>query len=221
MGVAANSPVGQQQYQISTPLGVPPFPLGNTVTVHPPGALKPPAPTTEVDELKRRLEAAEIKFVAQALGTPKQEDLLERQTQIFERLAQPKGAQSTIIVKPEIKWPKLDDNSTGPKDAEDFFKKFEGFTGLANNGSGMPPAEELITLRQNLGGSRLQIYENIKDVRDADGTTKVDPKAVYIEVKQRPLKFKETHLERQMRVKKEFDELHKTRNMNALQFEAA
>ena len=51
-------------------------------------------------------------------------------------------------------------------------------------------------------------------------TTKADPKSVYIEIKQRLLKFRETPLERQMRVKKEFDELHKTRNMSALQFEA-
>ena len=127
---ALSTPVGRQDFQISTP------PLSKRQTISDPSAsLRPPPPSSEVDELKKRLEAAEIKLAAQSLGTPKQDDLLERQTRILERLAQPKGAQSTIVVKPEIKWPKLDDSSTGPKDAEDFFKKFEGFTNLANNGA--------------------------------------------------------------------------------------
>ena len=54
----------------------------------------------------------------------------------------------------------------------------------------------------------MQIYENIKGVRDADNTSVGDPKAFYIEIKQRLLKFKETQLERQMRVERESDELH-------------
>ena len=138
----------------------------------------------------------------------------------MERLAQPKGAQSTIRVEPKVSWPRLSDDSTGPKDAEEFFKKFEGITGLANNGAGLNAVEMLVTLRSCLGGSRLQIFENIREVRDGDRTKKDDPRAVYVEIKQRLLKFKETQLERQMRVKREFDELHKTKNVNALQFEA-
>ena len=91
---------------------------------------------------------------------------------------------------------------------------------MANNGKGMAPIEELVALRNCLGGSRLQIFENIKEVRDADKTITADPKSVYIETKQRLLKFEETDLERKMRVKREFDELCKTKHTSALQFEA-
>ena len=53
----------------------------------------------------------------------------------------------------------------------------------------MNNVEMLVTLRSCLGGSRLQIYENIKEVRDADRATQDDPRAVYVEIKQRLLKF--------------------------------
>ena len=216
------SPLPRESYKIGTPADVTP-PLQDVKTA----TLRPPVPVTEVEELKRRLEAAEVKLAAQTLENSDTRDpdgtlrywkysselvkLAEKQTALMERLAQPKGTQSTIKVEPKVTWPRLDDSSTGPKDAEDFFKKFEGITNLANNGTGMNNVEMLVTLRSCLGGSRLQIYENIKEVRDSDRTTQDGPRAVYVEIKQRLLKFKETQLERQIRVTREFDELHKVK----------
>ena len=68
-GAGAETPTGRDQFQIHTPDGVPQFPnLAGAPNA--PAPIRPPVPFSEYDEIKRRLEAMEIKQVAQQLHTP-------------------------------------------------------------------------------------------------------------------------------------------------------
>ena len=59
----------------------------------------------------------------------------------------------------------------------------------------------------------------MKRYKKADGGLE-SPGAAYNEIKARLMKFVEGPMERQMRVKAEWDGFYKTKNMNAMQFEA-
>jgi hypothetical protein len=129
----------------------------------------------------------------------------------------------TFRIQPTVTWQRLDDSTTGPTAAEDYFKQFESLCSLANTGKGMRKAEMLIALQQTLGGSRKTIFENVMEERgpSGDGTLAEDPDSVYQEIKRRLLRFKETTTERELRVQAEWDGLIKTKNVAALQFEAS
>ena len=71
-----------------------------------------------------------------------------------------------------------------------------------------------------LHGSRRVIYENVyMAAKSADGTLK-DPKGVYDAIKSRLMKFCETAMEKQLRVRRDWDSFWKNKGMNAQQFEA-
>ena len=89
---------------------------------------------------------------------------------------------------------------------------------MATNGKGMSWPEMLVAKKSCLHGSRRKIHENIQKKRKTDGVE--DPQQAYKDIKARLLKFCETAMERQLRVRKEWDSLTKTRHTTALQFEA-
>ena len=88
----------------------------------------------------------------------------QEQTKLLTEIAtkKPSGQHSTIRIEPKVTWPKLNDDSTEAKDAEKFFNELESIYSLANDGAGIRGSEKLMTLKSNLGGSRLQIYKNIR-----------------------------------------------------------
>ena len=147
----------------------------------------------------------------------KQNELMEK---MLDRNSQPKLA-STIKVEPRVTWPKLSDDAGGGREVEDFYNKFEGLCMLANNGNGMADREMLVALKQCISGSRLIIYENVvkerKDRMHEDGAHG----EVYAAIKERFYKFLETGVERQLRVRSEWNALYKHKQMSAIQFEAA
>ena len=113
------------------------------------------------------------------------------------------------------------DDAGGGREVEDFYNKFEGLCMLANNGNGMADREMLVALKQCISGSRLIIYENVvkerKDRMQEDGAHG----EVYAAIKERFYKFLETGVERQLRVRSEWNALYKHKQMSAIQFEAA
>ena len=85
----------------------------------------PPDSATGVEDLSRRLEAAEQELAASKLrgsgnASPMVEDMIERQTQILEKLTNraEHTRTSTIRVEPRITWPKLGDDGPGGKEVE-------------------------------------------------------------------------------------------------------
>ena len=76
----------------------------------------------------------------------------------------------------------------------------------------------LVAKKFCLHGSRRKIYEHITKKQKTDGID--DSQKAYRDIKARLLKFCETAMERQLRVRKEWDSLTKTRHTTALQFEA-
>ena len=83
----------------------------------------PPGTATGVEDLSRRLEAEERELAASKLhgsgnASPKVEEMMERQTQILEKLTskQEHNRTSTIKVEPRVTWPKLGDDGPGGKE---------------------------------------------------------------------------------------------------------
>ena len=128
--------------------------------------------------------------------------------------------KSTIRIEPKVTFPHLGDENMGGREAEEFFEKFEDMMGLANDGQGMNPTEKLVTLKGCVHGSRRVIYDNLVRSHRRDGKMESDPEDVYEEIKGRLLQFKESTMERQMRVKKEWESLYKDQHSTASQFEA-
>ena len=78
----------------------------------------------------------------------------------------------------------------------------------------------MVALKNCLKGSRLTIYENIVKDNKRFGITTKDAKAVFADIKTRLFRFLETDTERQLRVAREWDNMHKSKGMSALAFEA-
>jgi hypothetical protein len=181
-----------------------------------------PLASPEVDALRRRLEEMEVKQAALTVGGgPGFAEAMEAQTKaLVASMARPQG--STIRVEPRVTWPKLGDDGIGGREVEEFYDKLEEIFGLANNGKGMSSKEMLVALKSCLVGSRRGIYDNIVKAKGTRGTVLSEElsKEIYDDVKERLMKFTETIMERQLRVRREWDALTKTRQMSALQFEA-
>jgi hypothetical protein len=103
---------------------VPEFPhLGLFANAEAPGSGgRTPMGSPEVDALRTRLEASEIKIASmamqQAAGGVDLASVLEAQTKaLVERLGQ-KGKSSTIRVGPRVTWPKLGDDGSGGREVE-------------------------------------------------------------------------------------------------------
>ena len=95
-------------------------------------------------------------------------------------------------------------------------------TGLQIVGKGMSAKEVLVALKSCLHGSRKHIYDNIVRARCARGTVLSEElsREIYDDVKCRLMRFTETIMERQLRLRREWDALSKTKHTTALQFEA-
>ena len=127
-----------------------------------------------------------------------------------ERAAANVSAQrSTIKVEPKVSWPTLGDDNQDGRAAEIFFEKLEEIVFIANDGRGLPGRERLITLGNALNGSRKIIFENIIKPHRKHGDFTVDPGELYERVRDRLLRFRETTLEQQIRVKARWDNLYK------------
>ena len=91
----------------------------------------PPDSATGVEDLSRRLEAAERELAASKLhgsgnASPKVEEVIRPLTQILEKLSNKAehSKTSTIRVEPRITWPKLGDDGPGGKEVEEFYDNF-------------------------------------------------------------------------------------------------
>ena len=148
------------------------------------------------------------------------EQVVNRQTLLLEQaLSLKQNPRSTIKVEPRVTWPKLGDESVG-KEVLEFYDSIEGIFALANNGQGMSAHEQLVALKNCLHGSRKVIYDNVlKRAKNLEGKVE-DWQGVYDAIKRRLLKFCETAMEKQLRVRKEWENLWKNKGMSALQFEA-
>ena len=113
------------------------------------------------------------------------------------------GGGSTIRVDAKLEWPTLSDDDKG-KDVEYFCMKFEEIVCLPNNGAGMPGHEKLLALRSCLRGSRRCVCDNIMKVHKAkeDGSI-INPAEAYTAVQKRLMRFTETMMEKQLRVRRE------------------
>ena len=101
---------------------VPPFPdLRNQVQIGS-GAVTPLG-SPEVDALRRRLEATEVKMAAMSVGGGTDSAVaiaLEAQTKALVA-GFGRGYQgSTIRVEPRVTWPKLGDDGSGGREVEEF-----------------------------------------------------------------------------------------------------
>ena len=85
----------------------------------------------------------------------------------------------------------------------------------------MSAKEMFVALKSCLHGSRKRIYENIMK-RNPKGSLMTEElsKEVHDEVKSRLMRFTETIMERQFRLRREWAAMAKTKHMTALQFEA-
>ena len=81
-------------------------------------------------------------------------EFLAKQTDVLSKVVATVNApketgqlRSSIRIAPQVDWPKLgDDPSARGREVEEFYEKFEGTVGLANDGAGMTEKECLITL---------------------------------------------------------------------------
>ena len=85
-----------------------------------------PMASPEVNALRRRLEATEIKMAAMTVQGPGTElvQAMEAQTKaLVAGMVRPQG--STIRIEPRVTWPKLGDDGSGGREVEEFYKKLE------------------------------------------------------------------------------------------------
>lgn len=202
--------------------------LQKTMEAHPKGALMSgavtPLASAEVDALRHRLEAAEVRMASMAVpheGGPLAGALKAQPAALVEGMKKQDSRGSTIRVEPRVTWPKLGDDGTGGREVEEFYDKLEEIHGLADSGRAMTPKKQLVALKACLHGSRKRIYDSI--VRSHRGQEMTDALAldIYVNIKARLMQFTETLMERQLRLRRECDALTKGRHTTALQFEAA
>ena len=233
--VATPSPK-KQMLSAANGLGrMPEFPIqvmpagfaGPHAGIFPESGGRTPLASPEVDALRARLEASEIKIASMAVqqqtaaGSSDLATLMEAQTKaLVEGLGQT-GKRSTIRVEPRVTWPKLGDDGSGGREVEEFYEKLEEIYGLANNGKGMSPKEMLVALKSCLTGSRKKIYENMMKKQGSGALSDATAQEVYDEVRDRLMRFTEKLMERQLRLRREWEALSKGKHMTALQFEAA
>ena len=132
----------------------------------------------------------------------------------------PDKRSSTIRIQPTFKPPVLGDEGKSSRDIKEFFDKFDDMCNLANDGKGMLPMERLQTLATCLKGTKEKIYKLLVDKHRKLGSLERDPDKVFEVVRTRLMKFSESDLERQMRVKGEWDQLWKGQR-TGLEFEAS
>ena len=115
----------------------------------------------------------------------------------------------------------IDRRHRGGREVEEFYEKFEGIVMLANNAQGMPDKEMLIALKHCISGSRLLMYENVMRAMKPRLEEEGGHAEAYQMIKTRFFKFLETGVERQLRVRGEWNALTKTKMTIAIQFETA
>ena len=108
--------------------------------------------------------------------------------------------RSTIQIRPNVRWPTLDDNN---QDVERFYHEFEGICQLANDSSGMSYAEMFLTIGNCLKGARKNTYEVVRDQGRLSGEYPMQADVLYHRLKEQLLEFRESRLERQARVSSE------------------
>ena len=122
--------------------------------------------------------------------------------------------KGVIRINPNVRWPKLADNDT---DIDSFMDEFNAVTQLANDGRGMKVADKLLTLGQCLQGSKLLIYQNLVKNARRNMEIQTNPQKVYDEIVRRMEEFRESLLERQRRIQRDYQDIVKGR-LSALQF---
>ena len=187
------------------------------------GAQYAPEARAEIDRLQAEVDAAHETRSQADLNPGQIAQVLAQQTELLkgliDRPAKKQGGRSTIRVEPRVVWPKLDDHGSGGREVEEFYTRFEEICNIANDGEGMADREMIIALKNSLHGSRKRIFENVeKALKDTPDEERAG--IVYATVKKRLMRFLESPLERQLRVRSEWDSFNKGRNMSAIQFEA-
>ena len=183
----------------------------------------------EIKELRRKLAIAELQKeleTARVAESPQMVNVMEKQTALMEKLLESKSgggekpARSTIKVEPKVNFPTLGDQDTSGKAVEEFYEKFEDIISIMNDGRGMSNKEMMMVLKNCLSGSKKVVYENIcKKVKAEVGDDENGNHIMYENIKKRLTRFKESALEKQLRVKREWKHLSKG-GRTALAFEA-
>ena len=127
--------------------------------------------------------------------------------------------QGVFKVQPTFKWPVLGDEGPDAKEIKEFYDKYEQVCGLCNDGQGMNAADHLTTLESCLRGAKLKAYSLIVKKHRRMGTLTTDPDSVFEEIRLRHMRFAETLVEKQMRVRALWGNMTKGA-LTALQFEA-
>ena len=171
----------------------------------------PRGPSTPVvQELQRRLQQAEVELAAVRLE--RSQPHLQMSEAIGKAIGEamragPSGRESTIKVQPKIEWPTLSDEDNTGYAIQDFYENLERIFSIANDGRGMSYKERLTCLETCLKGSRRKTYRNVLKSLKEDGTVESDPKMIYLEVKDRLMRFSETAVEKQLRFKSQYESL--------------
>ena len=108
---------------------------------------------------------------------------------------------SVLSVKPNIRWPTIDDSTEG-LEIVDTFELFESNCQLANDSKGMLPVERLTSLKNilKIGSANEKIYRNVERAAKASSTWYEDPDSVYLRIKAKMMRFVETLIEKKERL---------------------
>ena len=144
-------------------------------------------------------------------------EAMSQQTDMLSRIInKPEGPRrGAIRVEPKVAWPVLDQDNLN---VDEFFDEYENICGLANDCRGLGPQEMLLALKASLRGSRLDTYNNMRQICQEDGTLTTDPGGVYAAIKAKLLRFCRTFEEKQTLALTEWGSLFKGA-LNSLEFE--
>ena len=144
------------------------------------------------------------------------EAMLQQTAMLSRVINKPEGSRrGAIRIEPKVLWPVLDQDNV---DVDEFFDEYENICGLANDCQGLAPMEMLLALKSCLRGSRLDTYNNMKQLCQEDGTFRSTPAVVYEAIKEKLLRFRRTFEEKQTLALSEWTSLYKG-TLNSLEFE--
>jgi hypothetical protein len=163
-------------------------------------------------EMMDRMERMERHSKEGALA----EAMLQQTDMLSRIINKPEGPRrGAIRVEPKVAWPVLDQDNLN---VDEFFDEYENICGLANDCRGLGPQEMLLALKASLRGSRLDTYNNMRQICQEDGTLTTDPGGVYAAIKAKLLRFCRTFEEKQTLALTEWGSLFKGA-LNSLEFE--
>ena len=123
---------------------------------------------------------------------------------------------STIRVNTTCKFPILGDDD---KDPDLWKEEFEGILAMANDGRGMMAQEKLITLEQCVKQSRAEVFHVVKRAKRASGEWVSSPDLCYADIMDRLLEFKDSLVQKQTKLDREWSADMPKGKLSARQFQ--